>query len=55
MITIHEIITYMQPLVVKQIEQVWGPLKVEWRRSDPEDDYNFRYFDKMMREKPRRR
>jgi hypothetical protein len=52
MITVYEIVSNNQAEVVKQIEKVWGKFKVEVKR-DPEDDPNFRYFDRLMREVPR--
>ncbi len=54
MITVYEIVSRNQAEVIKQIERVWGKYKVEVKR-DPEDDYSFRYFDRMMREVPRAR
>ena len=53
MITVYEAVYYKQSELIKVIEQAWGPIKVETRR-DPEDDYEFRFFDKLMRQKPRR-
>jgi hypothetical protein len=52
MITVYEIVSNNQSEVIKQIEKVWGKYRVEVKR-DPEDDPNFRYFDRMMREVPR--
>ncbi len=52
MITVYEVVAYRQAETLRVIEKVWGPIKVEVRR-DPEDDPNFRYFDRMMREIPR--
>ena len=53
MITVYEAVIYRQAEIVRTIERTWGPIKVEAREEDPEDDPNFRFFDRLMREKPR--
>ncbi len=51
--TIYEILRDTQIEMLRLIEEKWGRVKLK-PCPDPEDDYEFRFFDKLMREKPRR-
>ena len=52
--TVYEVISYTHAHVLQEIERRWGRIKVT-PKKDPEDDYEFRFFDKMMRQVPRGR
>ena len=53
MITVYEVVAYRQSDILRRIEKVWGPIKVEVRR-DPEDDYpEFEFYRNLMQQKPR--
>ena len=54
MITVYEYLLHRQPLHLPLIEKRYGRIKVRPAGPDPEDDPNFRYFDKLMRQVPRR-
>lgn len=52
MATIYEIVQYTQAEVLVEIQNRWGKIKYKPHR-DPEDDPNFRFFDRLMRQVPR--
>jgi len=51
--TVYEIVESKQRMVLKEIERKWGEIRFD-REPDPEDDPSFRFYDKLMREKPRK-
>ncbi len=50
---IYEIMRQTNPVTLQQIINEYN-IKMIVVEDDPEDDYEFRFFDKLMREVPRR-
>ena len=50
---IFKIVYENQRPVLKTLEEIYGPIDVEEPEPDPEDDPQFRFYKRLMEERPR--